>query len=81
MDCEAYYKYDNIRIFGYRAIDVTLQIKHAAISYAWKGIHNAKYAKSFAMRGAENGDRIGIDVLQARLPCCHATGYGSIGSA
>ena len=71
IDCKAYLN-GVIRIVEYSSAAIIPP--YAAISYVWKGIHQAKHAESFAVAGALDGDPISQEVL--RITCITAIEQG-----
>ncbi|KAF8346581.1 hypothetical protein F5887DRAFT_1158128 [Amanita rubescens] len=72
IDCKAYLN-GIIRVVEYSSNAIIPP--YAAISYVWKGIHQAKHAESFAVAGALDGDPISQEVL--RITCITAIEQGA----
>jgi Heterokaryon incompatibility protein (HET) len=68
IDCAAFIREDKLRILSSDSESIIDSIKYAAVSYPWKGNcpeHTDDFiSTSFAVEGAELGDRIALDVLQ-----------------
>ncbi|KAF9464544.1 hypothetical protein BDZ94DRAFT_1161656, partial [Collybia nuda] len=67
IDCDAYCNYDELRIWQSSDTNILDVLSYAAISYVWKGNHQPLPSMSFAVEGAEDGDRISLDVI--RIAC------------
>jgi Heterokaryon incompatibility protein (HET) len=68
IDCAAFIREDKLRILASDSEAIIDSVKYAAVSYPWKGNcpENTDdfISTSFAVEGAELGDRIALDVLQ-----------------
>ena len=68
IDCAAFIREDKLRIVASDSETIIDSVKFAAVSYPWKGNCPEKtydfISTSFAVEGAELGDRIALDVLQ-----------------
>jgi hypothetical protein len=70
IDADALVNDNVLRIQGCQSSHTIGSVKFIAISYPWKGNHRAPFHNSFAVKGAEDGDRIAVDVL---LTLCRAS--------
>ncbi|CCM03600.1 uncharacterized protein FIBRA_05738 [Fibroporia radiculosa] len=76
VDCKAYCDDDILRIWeSDPAIDILALLPFAAISYVWKGVYKSPESDSYAVWGAEDGDRIDHTVF-ARA-CMYALKIGA----
>ncbi|PCH38819.1 hypothetical protein WOLCODRAFT_84814, partial [Wolfiporia cocos MD-104 SS10] len=63
IDCNAYCAERVLRIWQGADVGTLASLPYATISYVWEGNHKPPVSSSLAVEGAEDGDRLSLEVL------------------
>ncbi|PCH38822.1 hypothetical protein WOLCODRAFT_84641, partial [Wolfiporia cocos MD-104 SS10] len=63
IDCNAYCAERVLRIWQGADVEKLASLPYATISYVWKGNRKPPVSSSLAVEGAEDGDRLSLEVL------------------